>query len=212
MPELPLKNIDLSSCLENFPPACWQREQWPGQDSEQREKVHQRPSLCLPPGQHPGPGIDGFIFFCAGKEQTQKIIVVERPISNVWSPFYNHSLGPHYGNFSSITGKLYNESDDKPASKAEICILIQCCTLFLAMSLEGQGLLIPGLPGPALPAPPLPLSGRAWSAQSCSILSESTISMFSALESARRALPCCILTEGYFRQEPEPASVSFSVK
>ena len=50
---------------------------------------------------------------------------MERPISNVWSPFYNHSLGPHYGNFSSITGKLYKESDDKPASKAEICILIQ---------------------------------------------------------------------------------------
>lgn len=50
---------------------------------------------------------------------------MERLISNVWSPFYNHSLGPHYGNFSSITGKLYNELDDKPASKAEICILIQ---------------------------------------------------------------------------------------
>lgn len=51
-------------------------------------------------------------------------------ISNVWYPFYNHSLGAHYGNFSSITGKLYNESDDKLASQAEICILIQLSKSF----------------------------------------------------------------------------------
>lgn len=167
MPELPLKNIDLSSCLENFPPACWQREQWPGQDSEQREKVHQRPSLCLPPGQHPGPGIDGFIFFCAGKEQTQKIIVVERPISNVWSPFYNHSLGPHYGNFSSITGKLYNESDDKPASKAEICILIQLPYTPPGHVSRRSG---PSDPGSPRPCPPGSSSPSEWAGLERSVM------------------------------------------
>lgn len=51
-------------------------------------------------------------------------------ISNVWYPFYNHSPGAHYGNFSSITGKLYNKSDDKLASQAEICILIQLSKSF----------------------------------------------------------------------------------
>lgn len=52
-------------------------------------------------------------------------------ISNVWYPFYNCSLGAHYGNFSSITGKLYNESDDKLGSKTGICILIQLSKSFI---------------------------------------------------------------------------------
>lgn len=88
--------------------------------------------------------------FRGAREQTRKIIVVERLISNVWSPFYNHSLGPHYGNFSSITGKLYNESDDKPASKAKICILIHLLVQSHTpplQSLRGQRLSDPGSPG-----------------------------------------------------------------
>lgn len=52
-------------------------------------------------------------------------------ISSVWYLFYNGSLWTHYGNFSSIAGKLYNESVDKLGSKTRICILIQLSKSFI---------------------------------------------------------------------------------
>lgn len=87
-------------------------------------------------------GSDSFIFQ-RREEQTREIIVVEPQISNVWSPFYSHSLGAHYGNFSSITGKLYNESDDKPASMAKICVFVQLLAAFPPLSSQRSGHLVP---------------------------------------------------------------------